>query len=147
MVEMMRLACRTILKLLDALTSWLPSVRKEPAHLKTGRRGEEEAYFYLRKLGYIIVAKNWRGGGKGELDLVGWEGNTLSFIEVKTRGSRGEIPAEAAVGMKKRDELVATARLYRRRVTPETSYRFDIVSVYLGTKIKIELMRGAFEAR
>jgi putative endonuclease len=147
MAEMMRVACQTVLKLLDALTSWLPTVRTEPVHLKTGRRGEEEAYFYLRKHGYIIVAKNWRGGGKGELDLIGWEGNTLCFIEVKTRGSRGEIPAEAAVGMKKRDELVATARLYRRRVAPETSYRFDIVSVYLGTKIEIELMRGAFEAR
>jgi putative endonuclease len=142
-----RVATRAALRILDGLTAWLPSVREEPDHLKTGRRGEEEAYFYLRKHGYIIVAKNWRGGGKGELDLIGWEGKTLCFIEVKTRGSRGQIPAEAAVGMKKRDELVATARLYRRRVAPGTPHRFDIVSVYMGTRIEIELMRGAFEAR
>jgi putative endonuclease len=142
-----RVATEVALKILDSLTAWLPSVRKEPAHLKTGRRGEEEAYFYLREHGYVIVAKNWRGGGKGELDLIGWEGKTLCFIEVKTRGSRGEIPAEAAVGMKKRDELVATARLYRRRVAPETPHRFDVVSVYLGKNIEIDLMRGAFQER
>ena len=143
----MRVAIQALLKMLDGLTGWLPSVRKEPDHLKTGRRGEEHAYFYLRKHGYVIVAKNWRGGGKGELDLIGWEGKTLCFIEVKTRGSRGEIPAEAAVGMKKRDELVATARLYRRRVAPETPHRFDVVSVYLGKKVEIELLRDAFHAR
>jgi putative endonuclease len=129
------------------MTWWLPSVRKEPEHLKTGRRGEEEAYFFLRKRGYVIVARNWRGGGKGELDLIGWDGETLCFIEVKTRGSRGDVPAEAAVGMKKRDELVMTARLYRRRVAPETPFRFDVVSVYLGDEVEIELMKGAFEAR
>ena len=144
---MMRVAIQALLKMLDGLTGWLPSVRKEPDHLKTGRRGEEHAYFYLREHGYVIVAKNWRGGGKGELDLIGWEGKTLCFIEVKTRGSRGEIPAEAAVGMKKRDELVATARLYRRRVAPETPHRFDVVSVYLGKKVEIELLRDAFHAR
>lgn len=143
----MRILIRTLLRLFDGATCWLPAVRKEPQHLKTGRRGEEHAYFYLRKHGYVIVAKNWRGGGKGELDLIGWEGKTLCFIEVKTRTSRGEIPAEAAVGMKKRDELVATARLYGRRVAPGTPHRFDVVSVYLGKKIEIELLRGAFQER
>ena len=147
MQKLIRLTTKAALRLLDVVTEWLPSVRKEPDHLKTGRRGEEEAYFYLRKHGYLIVARNWRGGGKGELDLVGWEGKTLCFIEVKTRGSRGEIPAEAAVGMKKRDELVATARIYRRRVAPETPHRFDVVSVYMGDKVEIDLLRGAFEAR
>jgi putative endonuclease len=144
---MMRSTTRFTLKLLDGITGWLPSVRKEPEHLKTGRRGEEEAYFFLRKHGYVIVARNWRGGGKGELDLIGWDGKTLCFIEVKTRGSRGEVPAEAAVNMKKRDELVMTARLYRRRAAPDTPYRFDVVSVYLGKRIEIELIKGAFEAR
>jgi putative endonuclease len=144
----MRTAMQWVLRVLDLLTCWMPSVRREPEHLKTGRAGEEAAYFYLRKLGYTIVARNWRGGGRrGELDLVGWEGKTLCFIEVKTRGKRGEVSAEAAVDMKKRDELVAMARLYRRRVAPEVQHRFDVVSVYLGNYSEIELMRGAFEAR
>jgi putative endonuclease len=142
-----RVITRTLVKVLDLATCWLPSVRNEPEHLKTGRRGEEEAYFYLRKRGYVIVARNWRGGGKGELDLIGWEGKTLCFIEVKTRRGRGEIPAEAAVDMKKRDELVATARLYRRRVAPGVAHRFDVVSVYLDRNVEIDLMRAAFKER
>jgi putative endonuclease len=139
---------RLLLRALDGVTCWLPSVRKEPEHLKTGRRGEEEAYFYLRKQGYVIVARNWRAGGRrGELDLVGWDERTLCFIEVKTRGERGEVPAEAAVDMKKRDELVGMAGLYRRRVAAGTPFRFDVVSVYVGKKVEIELMKAAFEAR
>jgi putative endonuclease len=48
-----------------------PEVR--PAHQQTGRRGEEEAYFYLRRLGYIMVARNFRSARrKGEIDLIGW---------------------------------------------------------------------------
>lgn len=144
----MRKTTQWLLRLLDLFTGWLPSVRKEPDHLKTGRRGEEAAYFFLRKQGYTIVARNWRGGGRrGELDLVGWEGKTLCFIEVKTRGERGEVAAEMAVDMSKRDELAAMARLYRRHVPAGTPYRFDVVSVYLGAPPEIELRRGAFEGR
>jgi len=36
--------------------------------------GEEEAYFYLRKLGYVMVARNYRSARRqGEIDLIGWE--------------------------------------------------------------------------
>ncbi len=143
----MRFAVQVALKILDRLTCWLPSLRKEPEHLRTGRRGEEAAYFYLRKHGYIVVARNWRGGGKGEIDLIAWDGKVLCFVEVKTRGARGLVAAEAAVDMKKRDDLVRTARLYRRRLPAGTPCRFDIVSVYLSNPIELELMKGAFEER
>ncbi|MDT7811387.1 MAG: putative endonuclease, partial [Acidobacteriaceae bacterium] len=68
------------------------------AHLELGRRGEEAAFFYLRRHGYIVVARDWRSGkARGDLDLVAWEGDTLCFIEVKTRGSRNVATAESAV--------------------------------------------------
>ncbi len=144
----MRRLTKLALNTLDALTSWLPGTRNEPEHIKTGRRGEEAAYFYLRQVGYTIVARNWRGSGRrGEIDMVGWDGGTLCFIEVKTRGERGLVPAEAAVDMAKRDELAGMARLYRRRVRSDTPHRFDIVNVYLGPPMEIELMKDAFEAR
>ena len=55
------------------------------------------------RLGYIIVARNWRTARhRGELDLIGWERNVLCFIEVKTRTSRDVKPAEAAVDRGKR---------------------------------------------
>jgi hypothetical protein len=42
-------------------------------HLHTGRRGEEDAYFYLRSHGYIVVARNFRSPNRrGEIDLIAW---------------------------------------------------------------------------
>jgi putative endonuclease len=144
----MRRLTRAVLKTLDALTFWLPGVRNEPEHIKTGRRGEEAAFFYLRRIGYTIVARNWRGSGRrGELDIIGWDGGTLCFIEVKTRGERGLVPAEAAVDMSKREELAGMAWLYRKKISSSTSYRFDVVTVYLGPPMEIELIKDAFRPR
>ena len=53
---------------------------------RTGIRGETFAYWYLRRHGYIIIARNFTVPGmKGEIDLVGYDGAVLAFIEVKTR--------------------------------------------------------------
>ena len=52
----------------------------------TGVRGETYAYWYLRRHGYVFVAKNYTPHGiKDELDLVGYDGKTLAFVEVRTR--------------------------------------------------------------
>ena len=69
-----------------------------PAHLRTGRRGEEDSYFFLRKSGYIIVARNFRTARhRGEIDLIGWVKergeDVLCFVEVKTRTTRDVKPA------------------------------------------------------
>lgn len=62
----------------------------EPAHLATGRHGELAAFFYLRRQGYIVVARGWRSGRlRGDIDLIAWHGETLCFIEVKTRDHPG----------------------------------------------------------
>ena len=48
----------------------------------TGVRGEPYAYWYLRRPGYVFVAKNYPPRGiKGELDLIGYDGKTLAFVE------------------------------------------------------------------
>src|ERR1700744_3852688 len=71
---------------------------RRAAHLELGRRGEEAAFFYLRRLGYIVVARSWRSGkAPGDLDLVAWDAAALCFVEVKTRRSRAVAPAEFAV--------------------------------------------------
>src|SRR5438309_7733168 len=88
-----------------------------PAHLVTGRRGEEDAYFYLRGKGYVMVARNFRTARhRGEIDLIGWakdkQQDVLCFIEVKTRTTRDVKPAHAAVDRKKRRDLRAVIRDY-----------------------------------
>ena len=85
------------------------SLRKRfPNHLLTGRRGEEAAYFYLRRLGYMMVARNFRTPRRrGEIDLIGWHKDILCFVEVKTRTTHEVKPAEAAVDRDKRRDSSA----------------------------------------
>ena len=96
----------------------------------------------------MLVARNWRSPRhRGELDLVGWDGEALCFIEVKTRTTREVKPAEAAVDEEKRRDLAAVARDYRRRVRGEATVRFDVVSVYYDTEgapPEITLFKNAF---
>ena len=133
-----------VLGLLDRAAKWLP--QREAAHLATGRLGEDAAYFHLRKMGYVMAARNWRTvSRRGELDMVGWDGETLCFIEVKTRGTRSVVPAEFAVDDAKREELREMARVYSRQLPVSTKKRFDVVSVYFESGgPDVELIKGAF---
>jgi putative endonuclease len=100
-------------------------------HLRTGRQGEEAAYFYLRKLGYVMVARNFRSPNRrGEIDMIGWHKDVLCFIEVKTRTTRDVKPAEAAVDRDKRRELLAVAREYLRHLPSACPWRLELISVY-----------------
>src|SRR5881409_496718 len=102
-----------------------------PAHLRIGRHGEEDAYFFLRKLGYVMVARNYRSPRRrGEIDLIGWDKDELCFVEVKTKSSKDFIPAEVAVDPEKQHDLREVAHEYLRKVPGEPTTRFDIVSVY-----------------
>jgi putative endonuclease len=108
----------------------LPS-EKTPAHQLTGRRGEEAASFFLRKLGYVIVSRNFRTPHRrGVIDLIGWDKDVLCFIEVKTRTTHNVKPAEAAVDREKQRALAAVAREYLRHLPAVCQWRLDIVSVY-----------------
>jgi putative endonuclease len=106
---------------------------KLPPHLLLGMQGEFEAFFYLRRLGYTVVARRWRSAKlRGDLDLIAWDGSTLCFIEVKTRSRRGAIAAEAAVDRDKQQMLQTLARAYIRRLPSEPPQaRFDVLSLYL----------------
>jgi putative endonuclease len=118
-----------------------------PQHQRIGARGEEDAYFHLRKLGYAMVARNFRSPRcRGEIDLIGWDDDVLCFIEVKTRTSRDVKPPEAAVDRHKRREVAEVAREYRRRLPLSCQWRFDIVSVYydgFASHPQIEVFRNA----
>ena len=118
-----------------------------PAHQRTGRRGEEDAYFYLRRRGYVMIARNYRSPHfRGELDLVGWDGDVVCFIEVKTRSTRAVKPAEAAVDYIKQKELGLVARDFLRQLPPSCQWRFDVLSVYYDGRgqTSFELFQNAF---
>ena len=139
---------RRVLTLLDAAAARLLPKSQRAAHLITGGKGEEEVYFHLRQRGYVMVARNWRSPRrKGEIDLIGWDGDTLCFIEVKTRTSHDVKPAEAAVDEAKRDDLRRVAGEYLKRVPGRPSVRFDLATVYYGPETEagsITLFKNAF---
>ena len=139
-----------MLQRMDALAMKLGHGPQTAAHLATGLRGEREALFELRKIGYTIVARRWKSTKlRGDVDLIGWEGDCLCFIEVKTRAERGAVPAMFAVDTDKQQMLHKMARAYLRNFSEkyrrDISVRFDVVSVYLqpsGTEF--EVLKGAF---
>src|ERR1700688_3545565 len=119
------------LRALDWLAARTLAPEDMPARHRTGRRGEEDAYFYLRRHGYTIIARNYRSPHhRGELDLVGWERDVLCFIEVKTRTARDMKPAEAAVDRDKQRDLSLVARDFLRQMPPSCQSRFDVLAVY-----------------
>lgn len=131
---------------------WAKQRNREPKpdHLRTGERGEDLAYFYLCERGYTIVARRWHAARlRGDLDLVGWDGETLVIFEVKTRTARDLAPAETAIDAAKQSMLRRMALSYRRRL-PEpwrnlVPLRLDAVSVYdLPSGAEFEHFQNAF---
>ena len=119
----------------------------------TGMRGETYAYWYLRRKGYLMVARNYSiPGMKGEIDMAGYDGRVLAFVEVKTRslgkdGSRPLVSPEEAVNMEKRRNVSRMARqfLRARRIESEP-YRFDVLAIETGEGMrpKVRLHKGAY---
>lgn len=134
--------------IIESFDSFAARRRREAPHLITGRRGERAAFFYLRRLGFVITARGWRSSrARGDLDLVAWENDVLCFIEVKTRTTRAVAPAEAAVDGEKKRMLRKMAHYYVRQLPKrDVPVRFDILSIYFeaGKSADFELFRGAF---
>lgn len=101
------------------------------SHLETGERGELTALFHLRRLGYVVVARRWKTPRqRGDIDLVAWEGDTLCFVEVKTRSTQAVASAESSVDEDKRTILRRIARQYLKGVNPPPDFvRFDVVVI------------------
>jgi putative endonuclease len=139
---------RGTVRVLDRLAGKFLPPDDRPQHQLTGRRGEEDAYFYLRKRGYVMVARNYRSPRRhGEIDLIGYDHDVLCFIEVKTRTTRAVKPAEAAVDLAKQRDLSAVAREYLRRIPRSCQWRFDVLSVYYvdqPSQPLFELFQNAF---
>src|SRR5258706_3498022 len=118
------------------------------ADQSAGRRGEDLAHRFLRRQGFTIVARNYRlASGDAEADLIAWEGTTLVFVEVKSRGSEEFGPPERAIGGDKQKNLLRVARSYARKSeTPWERVRFDVVTVLLTHPPRIQLIRSSFSA-
>lgn len=122
------------------------ALRRRARSADHGRIGEDLAHRHLRDRGCVIVARNYRSpSGSGEIDLVVWHGETLVFVEVKTRATGEYGDPDRAVDAEKRRHLRAAARHYASRVQVEwEKTRFDVVSILLARPPKVNWIRDAF---
>jgi putative endonuclease len=111
-----------------------------PAGHVAGATGEEAAAAYLVTLGMRILRRNLRGPG-GEIDIVALDGETVVFVEVKVRRSRGFGSAIGAVDHRKRARIRAVAQDYLQFYAPNARARFDVLTIERGALI---LHRDAF---
>lgn len=113
-----------------------------------GRRGEAAAVRYLRSHGYLVERANVRFP-VGEIDIVAREGDTLCFVEVRSRSSHEWGAPSESITHAKRQRLIRAARWYLARCqAPVAEARFDVVSVTWEKEGApgLELIRGAFTA-
>ncbi len=128
-------------------------------HLELGAWGERVAVQYLKEMeGYQIVATNYlmplgRGTTKqkltGEIDIIAYDGETLVFVEVKTRSSTKFAAPERAVDLQKQRQISRTARRYRQLMkSSDTPYRYDVITVVpTAGEPQIELLKAYFDER
>ncbi|MEO6050811.1 MAG: YraN family protein [Pyrinomonadaceae bacterium] len=132
------------------------SIRNTTAkrELSLGDRGEAKAAEYLLRNGYRIVLTNFKvpvGRNTkgvqvtGEIDIIALDGETLCFVEVKTRRSDEFTPVITNVNTRKQRQITRTAKVYRRIFgVREMKHRFDVVTVLMPkhAEPEIELTKG-----
>lgn len=122
--------------------------------IQLGKLGEAYAAAYLEQRGYRLVAANFtlpvgrnlRGAVvNAEIDIIAYDGDTLCFVEVKTRASDAFALPEVNVDRRKRRQVARAARAYRRMFElDDQPYRYDVVAVVLppGATPQIDLIRN-----
>ena len=125
----------------------LRKLRARPEHLRRGAAGEKLACRFLRRHRYKILYRNFRGTVGGEIDIVCREGDTLVFVEVKTRSSQDFGRPFEAIHRDQQNRISRGALAWLRMLDdPDILFRFDVVEVVTaeGDKPRLELIRNAF---
>lgn len=114
------------------------------AHNDLGRAGEQMAARFLSMRGMQIIHQNWRAG-RDELDMVVRSGNSLIFVEVKTRSSDRFDQPEDAIDSAKQQKMLRAAGRYIEANPHHGPVRFDVISIVLaGHMSKLFYMPDAF---
>jgi putative endonuclease len=113
--------------------------------IELGRRGERIAERHLKRKGYRILERNFRGAG-AEIDLIAMDGETLVFVEVKTRRTTRSGMPEEAVNPHKQRHLRRAGEVYAgNHRAHDRPIRFDVVAILEdGSGRHLELLKDAF---
>ena len=102
---------------------------------------------FLRSMGCRILARNFRGPRKGEVDIVARDGKLLLFVEVKTRQAGTRIRPLDAVDKTKQALIERGANAWLKQLgTRDLPWRFDVIEVYVeeGAKPRLNHVKDAF---
>ena len=120
---------------------------KERGRAWLGEYGERVAGDWLRSQGCRILARNFKGPHRGEVDIVARDGKLLLFIEVKTRREGTKIRPLDAVNKEKQGLIERGANAWLKRLgTRNVPWRFDVIEVLVeeGAKPRVNHVRDAF---
>src|SRR5437879_9981733 len=127
---------------------FLPSkASSQPQHLRRGAHGEKLASRFLRREGYKILYRNFKGRSGGEIDIVCRHNDTLVFVEVKTRTREDFGRPFTAVDRNKQKRIARGGLAWLRLLNnPDILFRFDVVEVIIGegTQPHVEIIRNPF---
>ena len=113
-----------------------------------GTWGEAQVANYLRQRKFRLVAHSYRCRF-GEIDLIAMDGNTLCFVEVKTRSNLTIGLPRDYVTAAKRERIRKTALFYLSEKNLDCPVRFDVAEVTVGKKnepISCEYIENAFDS-
>jgi putative endonuclease len=110
-----------------------------------GRRGEDLAHRYLQRIGYSVVARNYKPGSDSEIDIVARKDSFVVFVEVKSRKSADYGAPERAIDSEKQKNIIRAARAYASRAAIEWSQvRFDVISIVFSKPPRVLHQQDAF---
>ena len=114
---------------------------------RAAKLGERMAEEFLRLRGFEVLDRNVRSG-RGEIDLIARDGETVVVVEVKLRSGRDSSAALLAVNWKKREDVErAATRWLQSRGLTDRPIRFDVVGItwdHGGSRMRVEHVPNAF---
>lgn len=110
---------------------------------KKGAEYEEKAARYLQSHGVHILECNYRNR-RGEIDLIGRDGEYLVFFEVKYRKDNTMGTPAEAVDYRKQRNICKVADYYRmiHKISEFTAVRYDVIAI---CKEEVVWYKNAFE--
>lgn len=112
-----------------------------------GAFGEDISCEYLLECGYNVLQRNFSCRA-GEIDIIALQGDTVVFIEVKTRSSRKYGSPSEAVSKIKQQRMVKTALYYmQKNKLLDYMCRFDVIEIIITEEVNysINLIKDAFQ--
>lgn len=113
-------------------------------HNLLGEKGENLAVHLLRQKGYTILGLNWRSG-RNEVDIIASIGDTIVFVEVKTRSTDYFGDPALAVSKAKQQRTILAANAYLDEHDVQMEARFDVISIVAdGRSARLQHFEDAF---